>query len=43
MLNYDLDNILGTGPNPTISLDCTMSTEVDTCSGEHDIVLKIAF
>ena len=39
----DLDNILATGPNPTISLDCTMSTEVDTCFGEHDIILKIAF
>ncbi|MBT6871144.1 MAG: hypothetical protein HOA66_06800, partial [Candidatus Marinimicrobia bacterium] len=40
----DLDNVLATGPNPTITLDCAMSDDItNMCVGEHDIVLKIAF
>ena len=40
----DMDNILATGVNPSISLDCSMSDDIiDMCVGEHDIVLKIAF
>ncbi|MBC8311860.1 MAG: tandem-95 repeat protein [Candidatus Marinimicrobia bacterium] len=40
----DMDNLLATGPNPTVSLDCAMSNDItNMCVGEHDIVLKIAF
>ena len=40
----DLDNVLATGPNPTITLDCTMDPVIpNMCTGEYDIVLKVSF
>jgi hypothetical protein len=40
----DLDNVLATGPNPSISLDCVMSDIIpNMCVGDHELVLKIAF
>ena len=43
-LSEDQGNVLATGPNPIITLDCSMNDSfIDTCIGDHTVILNIAW